>query len=152
MRVARGAGQQDESSRTDLGESGRSRAKRLVVSSPALPLITRKFAGQSHSAARSSQNDAFHRLTGAVRVGSIPIARSTLSLPQTTRDNSRKPKSVNAWEDLGIQRRFRASLVVLGFSGTNLAWPGHGVARNSLARVSAGRSPSLSLASATSRW
>src|SRR5258708_5871188 len=152
MRMARGAGQQDESSRTDLGESGRSRAKRLVVSSPTLSLITGKFARKSHAAVQASRNAVFYGLWRTQRLGSIPIARSTLSLPQTTQDNSPKPKSINAWEDLGIRRRFRASLVVLGFSGANLAWPGHGVARNSLARVSAGRSPSLPLPSATSRW
>jgi hypothetical protein len=77
MPMARGAGQQDESSRTDWGESGRSRAKRIVVSRrPTLSLITRKFARQSHAGFYESRNAAFYGLLRAVRLGSIPIARS----------------------------------------------------------------------------
>ena len=40
-------------------------------------LITRKFARQSHAVFTESRNAAFHRLRRGVRLGSIPIARST---------------------------------------------------------------------------
>jgi hypothetical protein len=59
-------------------ESGRSRAKRVVVSrSPTLSLITRKFARQSHAAVQASRNAVSYRLWRTQRVGSIPIARAT---------------------------------------------------------------------------
>jgi hypothetical protein len=81
MPMARGAGQQDESSRTDWGESGRSRAKRIVVSrSPTWE--------NSHAAVQASRNAVFYRLWKTQRLGSIPIARSifrcfpVVSIPQ----------------------------------------------------------------------
>ena len=46
-------------------------------------------------------------------MGSIPIARSTLRLSQTTSDNSPKPKSMVAWKILG----FGVELVASGFNG-----------------------------------
>src|ERR1700719_674434 len=94
-------------------DSGNSIANGGVVSrSPALSLITRKFARQSHAGFSESRNAVFCRLLRAAHVGSIPIARSTLRLRQTTPDNSPKPKSMAAWEGLGIRRRFPARFVV----------------------------------------
>jgi hypothetical protein len=67
--------------------SGNSIANGGVVSrSPTLSLITRKFARQSHAGFYESRNAVFYRLPRAVRLGSIPIARSTLRLRQTTQD------------------------------------------------------------------
>jgi hypothetical protein len=56
-------------------------------------------------------NRLFYGLGSNARVGSIPIARSTLRLRQTTLDNSPKSKSMVAWEGLGIRRRFPARFV-----------------------------------------
>ena len=66
-------------------------ADRGVVSrSPTLSLITRKFARQSHAVFSESRNAVFYRLRRSVRLGTIPIARSTLRLRRTTQDNSGK--------------------------------------------------------------
>jgi hypothetical protein len=65
-------------------DSGYSIANGAVVSrSPTLSLITRKFARQSHPVFSESRNAAFYRLRRSVRLGSIPIARSTQRLCQT---------------------------------------------------------------------
>src|SRR5258708_13516423 len=59
-------------------DSGNSIANGGVVSrSPTLSLITRKFARQSHAVFSESRNAVFYRLRRSVRLGSIPIARST---------------------------------------------------------------------------
>ena len=59
-------------------DNGNSMADRGVVSrSPTLSLITRKFARQSHAGFSESRNAVFYRLRRSVRLGSIPIARST---------------------------------------------------------------------------
>src|ERR1700733_5394053 len=53
-------------------------ASGVVVSrAPTLALVTRNFARQSHAAVEASRNATFSRLCRAVRLGSIPIARST---------------------------------------------------------------------------
>ena len=66
--------------RTPLwAHSGNSIANGGVVSRSPTSLITRKFARQSHAGFYESRNTAFHRLLRAVRLGSIPIARSTSS-------------------------------------------------------------------------
>jgi hypothetical protein len=83
----------------------------VVSRSPRLPLITGKFARQSHAAACPSQNAVFHRLWGAARVGSIPIARSTSRLasgPVGTRDWCQHVDPVGKrWERTSIWRRSR---------------------------------------------
>jgi hypothetical protein len=49
----------------------------IMLSCPTLSQVTPKFARQSHAAIGASRNAAFYRVWKDVRLGSIPIARST---------------------------------------------------------------------------
>jgi hypothetical protein len=87
------------------GRQRKSLAKGLIVSrSPTLSLETRKFARQSHAPVQVSRNAAFYRLLTAVRLGSIPIARSTSRIGQVTWGYEIGVNTLILWESVGNGR------------------------------------------------
>jgi hypothetical protein len=128
--------------KSGMGKPGKSIEIGVVVlRGPTLFLVTRKFARQSHAAVGASRNATFYGLCRGVRLGSIPIARSTLRLFQTTLDRSPGQKSLVAWEDCGILRRFLNSFAVLDVLGR----PSIRTQRRTRGRFSKKRGPALTL-------
>jgi hypothetical protein len=69
---------------------------------PTWPHIPRKFTRPSHLGFAVAPNRLFSRSGSGARVGSIPIARSTLRQRQATQGYNIRVKALIRWESLGI--------------------------------------------------
>jgi hypothetical protein len=76
-----------------------------------LSQVTPKFARQSHAAIGASRNAAFYGVWKDVRLGSIPIARSTPTIGQDTHGYEIGVNTLTLGEHVGNGRRFGGGLV-----------------------------------------